>query len=168
MTGSVVNFLHALPPEIAVMVLAAVPIIELRGALPVALLIYKLPLASALFWALLGNIIPIYFLLMFFEHFAAWIRPRSARADRWLTWLFARTRRKWAKKVKKHGAWALALLVATPLPGTGAWNGALAAFVFGLPKKKALLSITLGTIIAALIVTLITLGAAATVKALLL
>jgi len=76
-------------------------------------------------------------------------------------WLFDRTRRKLTGRVEKYGYWALTLFVAVPLPVTGAWTGALAAFVFGLPKKKALLAIFVGVCISATIVTLVTVGSSA-------
>lgn len=163
---TLIEWLQGIPPEIATMILSVLPIVELRGALPVALLVYKLPLPSALFWSLVGNIIPVYFLLIFFERFSNWIRPRSKTADKFFTWLFDRTRRKLDGQIKKYGYWALAIFVAIPLPVTGAWTGAVAAFVFGLPKQKAFWAIAAGAAIAALIVTAVTYSANATIKAL--
>lgn len=158
--------LKNIPPELATVIMAALPIIELRGALPIALVVFKLPIPLAFFWSIVGNMLPVYFIFLFLEHGAKWLRARSDIIDRWLDWLFERTRIKLAHKVEKHGAWALALFVAVPLPVTGAWSGALAAFVFGLPKKKAFLALLVGTSIAAIIVAFLTLGAAATIKAL--
>lgn len=166
--NTLIEYLQGIPPELATMILSVMPIVELRGALPVALLVYKLPIASAFFWSLIGNIIPVYFLLVFFERFSNWIRPRSKTADRFLTWLFERTRRKLNGQIEKYGYWALAIFVAIPLPATGAWTGALAAFVFGLPKQKSFWAIAAGTAVAALFVTAITLSANATIRALIL
>ncbi len=156
--------LTAIPPQLATVILAMLPVGELRGALPVALTLYKLPLAEAMFWSIVGNMLPIYFLLVFFEKGAAWLQKHSPLADRLLQRLYERTRRKLGRDVEKYGYWALTIFVAIPLPATGAWSGALAAFVFGLPKKKAFLAILAGVVIAAVAVALLTLGAAATIK----
>jgi len=137
--------------------LAALPVGELRLALPTALVVYKLPVTEAVGLSILGNMLPVYFLLVFFERVAAWLSSRSVLADRFLQWLFERTRRKLDERVRKYEHWALALFVAVPVPVTGAWTGALAAFVFGLRKKQSFLTILVGVCISALIVMLLTL-----------
>ncbi|MBI3255473.1 MAG: small multi-drug export protein, partial [Candidatus Andersenbacteria bacterium] len=137
----------------------------LRGSIPVALTVYHMSIGSAFLWSVVGNMIPVYFILMLFEKVSAWLRVRSKKIDRLLTWLFERTQKKLEKDVAKYGWLALAIFVAIPFPATGAWSGALAAFVFGFPKKKAFFAILTGVIIAATIVTILTVGATATVKA---
>lgn len=168
MTEIILKFLQNFPPELATLILGMLPIGEVRAALPVALTVYKMPLASALFWSILGNVLPVYLLLVFFERVTNYLRPRSKLYDRFCTWLFERTRRQLNGHVEKYGYWALAIFVGVPLPMTGAWTGAVAAFVFGLDKTKAFLAITVGILIATAIVAAITLGATASVKALLL
>lgn len=164
-TATLTEALQSVPPQLATAIIAALPIAELRGSIPVALTVYKMSVASTLFWSILGNMLPVYFLLLFFEHVAKWLRQRSPKADQILNWLFERTQRKLEKDIAKYGWWALAIFVAIPLPATGAWTGALAAFVFGLPKKKAFFAIFVGVCIAAAVVSLVTLGASATVRA---
>lgn len=164
-TNVLLEALRGLPPEIATLILGALPLAELRGALPVALLAYKMPLISSLFWSILGNMLPIYFLLVFFERFTNWLRPRSKLYDQFCTWLFERTRRKLHTQVQKYGYWALAIFVGIPLPITGAWTGAIAAFIFGMDRKKAFLAIFVGVLLAAIIVTAVVFGANATLKA---
>ncbi len=159
------ELLQSFPPEIATILLAALPVMELRGALPLALVVYRLPVVTALVLSVIGNMLPVYFLLVFFERFSVWIRRHSALADSALQWLFARTRRKLDGSVQKYGYWALALFVAVPLPATGAWSGALAAFVFGLPKRQSFYAILVGVCLAAIIVTIATLGTTFTVRA---
>jgi len=78
--------------------------------------------------------------------------------DRFFIWLFERTRKKHSKKFEYWGALALISFVAIPLPMTGVWSGAVAAFVFGVPYKKSVLMISIGAVIAGLIVSLVTLG----------
>lgn len=164
---SFARFLVSIPPELAIVVLAMLPFGELRGALPVALTVYNMSIPEAMFWSVVGNMLPVYFLLVFFERATLWVRQRSRLADDLLNKLFERTRRQLHDQVGKYGIWALAIFVAIPFPATGAWTGALGAFVFGLPKKRAFLSILAGVIIAAVIVTAVTTGAVITIQSLL-
>ena len=165
-TDQLTDFLSSVPPELATVILATLPVGELRGALPVALVVYQLPLWLAVFLSVLGNIIPVYFLLLFFEHVSKWIEHNWEFGNRILQKLYDRTRRKLEGSVEKYGPWALILFVGIPLPVTGAWTVTLAAFVFGLSKKKAFISIFLGLLISATIVTFLTLGTTFTVGAL--
>ena len=151
----------SLPPEIATMLIAMLPIGELRAAIPIGVTLYKLPLLSSLLWSIIGNMIPVYIILALFERVSNWLRARSSHLDRFLTWLFERTQHKLEKNVELYGAFALALFVAIPLPVTGAWTGALAAFVFGLDKKKAFFAIFAGVIAAGIIISLLTFGGTA-------
>lgn len=148
---------------LATVVLAMMPVGELRGALPVALVVYKLPVALAVALAVLGNMLPIYFLLRYIGPVTEWMSGRSGIVDRFVLWLFERTRRKLSERVERYSYWALALFVAVPLPVTGAWTGALAAFVFGLPRQKSFIAILIGVCISASIVTVLTLGSVAAV-----
>lgn len=158
-----VDILKSIPSPLATVVLAMIPVGELRGALPVAILIYKLPLTLAIILSIVGNMLPVYFLLMFFEAISSWLMNKYAWADKFLQWIFERTRNKLHAKVQKYGYWALAMFVAVPLPVTGAWTGTLAAFVFGLPKKKSFMAILVGVCVSSAIVTAITLGGNAAV-----
>ncbi|MDP3996971.1 MAG: small multi-drug export protein [Candidatus Andersenbacteria bacterium] len=164
MLTAIINALRAVPPEVATVILAMIPIGELRGALPVALTVYKLPLAEAMFLAIAGNMLPVYFLLVFFEKIAEWSRVHSRTADRFFDYLFARTRVKLQGNVTKYGVWALALFVAIPLPVTGAWTGTLAAFVFGLPRARSFWAIFVGVCISAVIVLVVTAGTVFTIR----
>lgn len=157
--------LASIPPQLATLLLAMLPLGELRGALPVAIGVYKLSLVEAMFWSVLGNMIPVYFLLVFFEKAAGFARRKSKIADALLEILFERTRKKLQPQVEKYGEWALLLFVGVPLPVTGAWTGTLAAFVFGMNKKKAFFSIFGGVCLSAVIVAAITLGAFAGFRA---
>lgn len=165
---SFIELLQGVPPELATIILAATPVIELRGALPVAVLIYQLPLWLAVVLSVIGNMLPAYFLLVFFERGSAFLSARSPWWRRFFERLYARTRGTLETRVEKYGPWALALFVALPLPASGAWTGASAAFVFGLDKQKAFLAILLGVVIASGIVALFTVGASYTVRALIL
>ncbi len=126
------------------------PIVELRGALPIAALIYNMPWYEAVGLSVIGNIIPVPFIL--------WGMPiaekylcRISIFNRFFNWLFARTRRK-AENARVYGLVGLAIFVAIPFPATGAWTGSLAAYLFGFKKLPALLSIIAGVLIAGTIV----------------
>jgi uncharacterized membrane protein len=92
------------------------------------------------------------------DRVSKWLSSRYGFWKRFFDWLFERTRRKARDKIEKYGAWGLFVLVAIPLPVTGGWTGALAAFLFGIEKKKAIPVICLGIMAAGVIVTLLTLG----------
>lgn len=152
-----VEIFKDIPPEVATTLIAMLPIAELRGAIPIALGAYQLPIWQAYIFAVIGNLIPVIFILKWIYPVSKFLR-RWKIFDRFFVWLFARTRKKFYKKYEKWGDLALILFVAIPLPVTGAWTGSFAAFLFGIKLKKALPLITLGVIIAGIIVTLISIS----------
>ncbi|MFZ6035796.1 MAG: COG2426 family protein [Patescibacteria group bacterium] len=155
-----VSLFHNVPPELATVLVAMLPIAELRAAIPVAIVGFDLPWWSAYFWSVVGNLIPAVLLLLFLEPVAQWLMRVSRFFDRFFTWLFNRTRRKFSSSAAQYGTFvALTLFVAIPLPVTGAWTGAAAAFVFGIAFRRALPALVLGVVIAGAIVTLTTVGA---------
>lgn len=156
--STILEYIKDLPPEIATMILAMIPITELRAALPIGLTVFNLSAFEAYFWSVLGNMLPVLFILWFLEPVANFLRKYSKTMDRFFIWLFSRTRHKHSKNFERWGALALVGLVAIPLPITGSWTGALAAFIFGIKYWRALFLIFLGVLIAGLIVTLISLG----------
>ena len=135
------------------------PITELRATIPLALIVYDLPVWSAFILAVLGNLIPVVFIIWFLNLLInKFLLHRIYIFNRFFSWLFENTRRKHSKKFERWRDLALIILVAILLPFTGAWTGALAAFVFGIPIKRAFPLIALGVLIAGIIVTAITLG----------
>lgn len=147
-----------LPPELTTLLVSAMPISELRGAIPLAIGVFKLPPAWALFWAVLGNLLPVPFILMALGPMSTWLMRISPIARRFFTWLFARTRRKHSRAFEIYRDLALMIFVAIPLPLTGAWSGAVAAHVFGIQPRTAFACIAAGVLIASIVVTLATLG----------
>lgn len=146
-------------PEIITLLISMLPISELRGAIPIAIGIYNMQASMAFFWAVLGNIIPIIFILLGLDLLInKFLIHRIYILNRFFVWLFERTRRKHSKKFERWRDLALVILVAIPLPFTGAWTGALAAFVFGVPIKRAFPLIILGVLIAGIIVSCVTVG----------
>ena len=134
---------------------SAAPIAELRGGIPLAISQGFTP-ALAFLLAVLGNllVVPVLFVgLRYGEELLQRWGPSRAL----LEWLFARTRRK-GRRIERAGPIALVLLVAIPLPGTGAWTGVIAARLFGIPMRKSLPWIAAGVLIAGILVLLVSLG----------
>jgi len=108
--------------------------------------------------AVLGSFLPAIFIVYWLGPVSNWFRKWSVM-DKFFKWLFARTRAKFDKKYAVWGKLALMFFVAIPLPGTGVWTGSLAAWLFNFNKKHALAYIGLGSILAGILVTLISIGA---------
>lgn len=140
-----------LSKELVVFLIATLPIVELRGAIPVAINVLDMPWYSAFVLAFLGNLLPVPFILLFLEAVTK-VLNRLAFFKRLLDWLFERTRRR-GRILERYKRIGLVLFVAIPLPVTGAWTGSLMAVLFGMPFKYAFLSIAIGVAIAGAIVT---------------
>jgi len=134
------------------------PIFELRGSIPLALGSFDMTWWQAYFISIIGNMIPVPLIILFLRHFIKYMR-RIKVFDRFFNWLFERTRRKTGAKLEKYEEVALILFVAIPLPVTGAWTGAIAAWLFDMEFKKSLLYIFIGVLIAGVVVTLVWYGA---------
>lgn len=135
---------------------AALPIAELRLAIPGAIEFLEIPWYYAFLIAVVGNMLPVPFILLFLEA-ATRLLSKVAIFERFLNWLFERTRRR-GKIIQKYKRIGLVLFVAIPLPVTGAWTGSLAAVIFGIKPKQAFISIFIGVIIAGIIVTSLWMG----------
>ncbi len=142
-------------PVLIVLIISMIPIIELRGSIPIAILLFKIPWPEAVLLSVLGNMIPVPFILLLMDWFFALI-SKSRWGARFTGWIFARTRRK-GKAIERYEAIGLAIFVGIPLPGTGAWTGAFAANIFGISFWKSMLYILIGVLIAAAIVTALSL-----------
>ena len=155
MKEQLLGYFQHLSPEVATVVVAMLPIFELRGAIPLALGLGLDPW-QAYCLAVAGNIIPVIPLLLFLGPVSEYLRQFPIW-DRFFTWLFARTRRR-SDLVEKLEVLGLMLFVAVPLPVTGAWTGTAAAFIFDIPFKHALPAIIVGVMIAGAVVTMASLG----------
>lgn len=157
--------LASLPPELATTLLAMIPVGELRGGIPIGIALFKLPAYEALILAIIGTMIPIYFILWLLEDISNLLRRHFEIAEKFFTWLFEHTREKMHGHIAKYGLFAIGLIAAVPIPILGgAWTAALAAFVFGFEKKKSFWIIFAGTIIAGLIVLALTEGGMLAIK----
>ncbi|MCK4968531.1 MAG: small multi-drug export protein [Candidatus Aenigmarchaeota archaeon] len=141
-----------------IVLVSALPISELRGAIPLALFVYRLSPYLTYGLAILGNILPIFFLLWFWKTASDYLMKKSSFFNKLFSWLFQRTRNKAEKKFAIYGKLALILFVAIPLPFTGAWTGSIAAYLFKVPYWQAVSLIFIGILIAGLLITLSSLG----------
>lgn len=139
--------------------IAMVPVVELRGAIPIGTA-SGLPLQTSIILSMLGNLLPVPFIILFISRIFTWLRGKSERWDALVTRIETRAEKK-SESVRRYVFWGLALFVAVPLPGTGAWTGALIASMLQMPMKRALPSIALGVAGAGIIVSLVTYGAGA-------
>ena len=134
--------------------ISMIPVIELRLGLPYGIMSgLKLPVAALA--AILGNMLPVPFIIVFIEQVFLWLRKHLPKMDSFITKLEKRAETK-QETVDRYGALGLILLVAIPLPGTGAWTGSLVAALMKMKLRKAIPCIFLGVIIAAILMTLIT------------
>ncbi len=137
--------------------ISMVPIVELRLGLPYGWQQLGLPYWLALMVALLGNMLPVPFIIIYIKRIFAWLRKHWPRLDGFIRRLERRGEGK-GDKIEKYGTWGLLLLVAIPLPGTGAWTGSLVAALLNLKVQKATPVIFVGVCIAAFIMSVLTYG----------
>ena len=142
-------------PELSVIITAALPVSELRGAIPLGI-IRGLPVLETYILAVMGNMIPVIPLLLFLKPVSEKLR-RFRIAKSFFEWLYGRTGKR-AGVVQKYEAIGLSLFVAIPLPITGAWTGCVAASLFRIKFRYALPAIIFGVLLAGVVVTSLTLG----------
>lgn len=141
--------------EIMVFIISLMPILELRGGLLAASLIGLDPIPSYII-SIIGNILPIPFILWFMGSILKWMHDKK-HLDKFATWLDKKVEKN-RSKIENVGFWGLVLFVGIPLPGTGAWTGCLIASVLQMDKKKSFLAATLGVIMASIIMMFISFG----------
>lgn len=155
MTEWLVESVKGMPAFLQIMVLAAIPVTELRASIPIGAAM-GMPLIEAFFYSLIGNSIPAVVILPLLEPVFN-LMARFPFLERFLNRLLERTRKK-GDQIKKYGSIGLMIFVAIPAPGTGVWTGSLLAFLFGLPYRKALPALIAGAAIAGVLVSLATAG----------
>ncbi len=153
-----------LPPQIAVALLAIIPVGELRVAIPVGIAAFRLSAAQAFLWGELGNLVPILLVYGVGDAWVAFVERRRGVLHRVTDRVLKRTHAAIKGNVERWGLLALVLLCAVPLPGTGAYTGALGGFVLGIPLRRAFPAIVLGNVIAGVIMALATTGAVTAFK----
>ncbi len=141
-----------------IVLISMVPVIELRGAIPVGLAM-DLPFWTTFIFALIGNLIPVPFLILFTRKVFEWLRKKSELLEKFVSKMEAKAASK-EELLKKYELLGLIILVAIPLPGTGAWTGSLVAAVFNIRLKHSFPAIALGVLIAGIIVSFVSYGVA--------
>ena len=134
---------------------AMVPVLELRGAIPMGVAA-GLPPAAACCAAILGTLLPVPFIMLLVRRVFDWLRGTAFFGPK-IVWLERRAHLK-GRLVRKYRLPGLMILVAIPLPGTGAWTGALVAALLDIRLRHALPAIFLGVVIAGVITTAVTMG----------
>lgn len=139
------------------MLISMVPVLELRGAIPAGVAA-GLSVKEALAVSIIGNLLPVPIIILFVRKVFDWMRKKSVRLDH-LVCRFEAKAKKQSVMIDKYEWLGLVLLVAVPLPGTGAWTGALVAAMLNMRLKRALPAIFIGVVIAGIVVSYITYGA---------
>ena len=156
MSEWLVNVFGSLPPEWLVVIVSAMPVSELRGAIPLGIMFGLTPI-KVFILAILGNLIPVLPLLYLLEPVSERLR-KFPIFKKFFDWLFERTKKR-AKIIAKYELIGLIILVAIPLPMTGAWTGCMASSLLKLNKKLSFCAVVVGVTIAAVIVLVLTLSA---------
>lgn len=153
-TQPILDFLASFPNWLTTVLIAMLPIFELRGSIPFALGKLDMPIWQAYLFSIIGNMIPVPFILLLLKYVVRFFR-RFRLGRKFFDHLFERTRKRTGEKIKRYEALALVLFVAIPLPVTGAWTGALAAWLFDLELKRSMCYIFCGVLIAGVVVTVV-------------
>lgn len=135
---------------------AMAPVVELRGAIPIGMGL-GLTLSQAFILSFIGNLVPVPFIILFVRKLFAWLREKWPRLNRFVSRLENKALSQ-EELIKKYEAWGLFIFVAIPLPGTGAWTGALIAAMFNMRLKKAFPAIALGVLAAGIIISAVSYG----------
>lgn len=154
----VISWFAGFPKELATFLIAVIPVTELRAAIPVAYNIYGLSAFWAWFWPVAGTYSAMVVIVLLLDPVAKFLSRHIKLFEKFFNWLFEHTRKRANGKMEKYGEWAIFILAATPIPLLGGMTGALAAFVFGVPLKKSLPLLLLGTMVSGGIVLVLTLG----------
>ena len=134
-----------------------VPVLELRFAIPFGVT-RGLGLKVSMAVSILGNLVPVPFIIVFIRRVFSWLRSKNESFNKMVSGLEARAESK-RHIVVRYAFWGLVILVAIPLPGTGAGTGALVAAMMRIRLRRAFPAVALGVVIAAFVVSVITYGA---------
>ena len=157
--GEVISdfFLNIVGEELCVFFCSMLPIIELRGSIPMAFA-FGLPWWHAFIISVVGNLLPVPFILLLINIVIKWMANSKIKFFNKIANFLLEKVEKNRERIEKYSFWGLCLFVAIPLPATGAWTGSLVAAVIGMKPLKAFLSAVIGVLIAGVVVTLIVYG----------
>lgn len=148
-------FGNTIPAELTIFLISMLPILELRGGMIAAALL-SVPFGQAFWICLLGNLLPLPFILWLIRPFFNWLKG-TKRLKPVADWLERKTEKN-KDKVLKYETLGLLLFVAIPLPGTGGWTGSMVAAMLDMPMKKALPTVCIGVLVAGIIMSAVTYG----------
>lgn len=158
-------FLETVGKELCVLFCSMLPIIELRGAIPLGAA-FGLPWWQNYLIAVVGNMLPVPIILLFVKAVLNWMtKCRVKLFNRIANKMFEKAEKN-RGKIEKYAFWGLTLFVAIPLPATGAWTGTLVAALFDMKFWKSLLAALIGVMIAGVVMTLVSYGVVAAIAAL--
>ena len=141
--------------EMIVFIISMVPILELRGGLIAASLL-QIPIVRAIWYCVVGNIIPVPFILVLITPIFNWLK--QTKTFRPMVEKLERRAMGKSEQIEKYQFWGLVLFVGIPLPGTGAWTGSLIASLLGVKFKKAFPAVLLGIVMATIIMSIVSYG----------
>ena len=147
-----IDTLSGIPKDIVCFIISMVPILELRGGM-IAAALFGLPWLRALLFCILGNMLPMPFVLLLIDKIFDLLK--KTKTFRSIVEKLEQRALGHRKKIEKYEFWGLVLFVGIPLPGTGGWTGSLAAALMGLRFKKAFPAVILGILLAATIMSLV-------------
>ena len=133
-----------------------IPVVELRGGIPFGVTA-GLSVPAAYLAAVIGNLLPIPFIIVYIRRIFQWMRKTFPRLDRMVDALERKAHLK-GKTISRYKYLGLAIFVAIPLPGTGAWTGALAAAFLDMPLRRAMPAVILGVLTAGIVISILTFG----------
>jgi len=156
MQDIIISWFHNFPEELATFLIAAIPVTELRAAIPLAYEVYDLSAFSSWFWSVAGTFFTMLMIVLIMDPIAVFLSRYFEFFKIFFEWLFRHTREKTSDKIGKYEEWAIFILAAIPIPLVGGMTGALAAFVFGIALKKSIPLLLLGTMLSGGIVLFLT------------
>ncbi len=145
-------------PLIQVILLSMAPISELRGAIPLGIMVYHLNPFLVTVVSMIFNLIPAIFIVLFFDAIMPWIKKRFPKLGKLIEKFSQKRQQKHRQKIERYGLWAIMAFVAIPFPLTGAWTGSLLSVLFEMPRLKSILAISGGIVISGCVVLSITLA----------
>jgi len=143
--------LSRIPHELLVIIVSALPLAELRGGIPIGIVVFQLAWYEVFILAIIGNLLPVPFLLLFSRKMVEFSR-RIPIANK-LTALLVKHAQHHTPSVERYERIGLVVFVGIPLPWTGAWTGAIVASMLGMKFKQGFLSIFIGVLVSGVIVT---------------
>ena len=153
MAQAIIKFFSFFPHWLEVLVVSLIPVVELRGAIPLGTLAFHMPYWQVFLLAWLGNMIPAPFILKFIPSVLEWMRGTKIFGP-FANWLHKKGMKS-SEKIRRYKFWGLTVFIAIPLPGTGVWTGCLAASLIEMDFKQGMISAALGSAIAGVIVTVL-------------